>query len=180
MSRRGPLAATVVALAISGLIVAAFAPLPLLGAAGAAASDDRPAARAYLPSPSAEPTFSTRRDAVVRSGYLDAGAALRVADLTVGAGQYIVSYTLEASLQSVGSANALVCGVVDSNGRIDYLAQDGDPVFSGAGWQRLRFAASFTLPEMTAGLRCNTIGSAIAIAGFRDIEISATRIPDAA
>lgn len=180
MSRRGPLAVTVVALATVGLVVASFAPLPQLGVTGGAASDDRPAARAYLPSPSAEPTFSTRRDAVQRSGYLDADTTLRVADMTVGTGQYIVSYTLEASLQSVGSANALVCGVVDSNGRTGYLAQDGDPVFSGAGWQRLRFAASFTLPDMTIGLRCNTIGSAIAIARFRDIEISATRIPDAA
>ena len=180
MSRRGPLVTTALAATALGLALAAFAPLSALGVAGAAASDARPSSRAYLPGPDQEPTFSTRRDSVVRSGYLAAGTPVRVADMTVGTGQYVVSYALEASLQTAGPTDALVCGVVDSNGRTEYLAQDGDPVFSGAGWQRLRFAATFTLPEITLGLRCTTMGTSIAIASFRDVELSATRIPDAA
>ena len=179
MSRRGTLVATVSGITALGLTCAVFAPLPALGDARSTGSDMRPSARAYLPGPDQEPTFSTRREAVVRSGYLQAGMPLRVADMTVGTGQYIVSYALEASLQTAGPTDALLCGVVDSNGRTRYLAQDGDPVFSGGGWQRLRFAATFTLPDMTLGLRCSTAGTSIAIASFRDVELSATRIPDA-
>lgn len=179
MSRRWPVAAAVLAMT-TGLAIAAFAPLPADSAAVAAASTDRPTTRAYLPGLDQEPSASTRRESVIRSGYLEADTPLRVADMTVGTGQYIVSYTLEASLQSAGGMNAMVCGVVDADGRFRYLAQDGDPVFSGSGWQRLRFAASFTLPDITLGLRCSTVGTSLSIADFRDVEISATRIPDPA
>ena len=172
--------------AVAVIGVTATLPVPVPEPAARADEPERPglvsrfgsggSIRPDQPVTGAAPAYSAERDSLTESGILGPRTRITVANLTVRPGQYIVSYSFEARLQASGEPEALVCGVIDSNGRPRFLIQDEDPIYAGSGWERRSFAASFSLPSMTLGLRCVAVGTGLSVASFRDISLAVTRM----
>ena len=121
--------------------------------------------------------YSTQVDAVSHTDVLTPESSIAVANLTVRPGQYVVRYAFEARLDSAWQPVELRCGVVDGNGTKAFLFDDPQPILPGQDWARYRADTTFSLPDITLGLRCIPSATGFGQASFRNIELSVTRIP---
>ena len=123
------------------------------------------------------PDYSTEVDAVAHTAVLEPESAIAVANLTVRPGQYVVRYAFEARLDSAWQPVELRCGVVDGNGTKAFLFDDPEPVRPGQGWVTYRAETTFSLPDITLGLRCFPSATGFSSASFRNVSLSVTTIP---
>ncbi|GAB3139285.1 hypothetical protein GCM10027057_20360 [Marisediminicola antarctica] len=123
------------------------------------------------------PDYSTEVDAVAHTAVLEPESAIAVANLTVRPGQYVVRYAFEARLDSAWRPVELRCGVVDGNGTKAFLFDDSEPVRAGQGWVAYRAETTFSLPDITLGLRCFPSATGFSSASFRNVSLSVTTIP---
>jgi hypothetical protein len=121
--------------------------------------------------------FSTQVDAVSHTDVLTPDSSIAVANLTVRPGQYVVRYAFEARLDSAWQPVELRCGVIDGNGTKSFLFDDPDPILPGRDWARYRADTTFSLPDITLGLRCVPSATGFGSASFRNVELSVTEIP---
>lgn len=121
--------------------------------------------------------FSTQVEAVSHTDVLTPESPIAVANLTVRPGQYVVRYAFEARLDSAWQPVELRCGIVDGNGTRSFLFDDPEPILPGRGWARYRADTTFSLPDITLGLRCVPSTTGFSSASFRNVELSVTRIP---
>ncbi len=123
------------------------------------------------------PDFITEVDAVAHTAVLEPESAIAVANLTVRPGQYVVRYAFEARLDSAWQPVELRCGVVDGNGTTAFLFDDPEPVRAGQDWASYRAETTFSLPDITLGLRCFPSATGFSSASFRNVSLSVTTIP---
>lgn len=121
--------------------------------------------------------FSTQVAAVSHTDVLTPESSIAVANLTVRPGQYVVRYAFEARLDSAWQPVELRCGVIDGNGTKSFLFDDPDPILPGRDWARYRADTTFSLPDITLGLRCVPSTTGFGLASFRNVELSVTKIP---
>lgn len=120
--------------------------------------------------------FTTRIAAVSRVGIFTPTQGITVANLTVRPGRYIVSYSFEARFESANRPSELRCSIVDHNGRNVFLGDDPNTIRSGRDWVRRNFAATFSLPDLTLGIRCVPVTVDLHQAWFRDVTLRATKM----
>jgi len=123
------------------------------------------------------PDYITEVDAVAHTAVLEPESAIAVANLTVRPGQYVVRYAFEARIDSAWQPVELRCGVVDGNGTKAFLFDDPEPIRAGQGWASYRAETTFSLPDITLGLRCLPSTTGFSSASFRNVSLSVTTIP---
>jgi len=154
-------------------------PEPEVSEARAANSAASTKVRPWRSSPAGRlgPDFITEVDAVAHTAVLEPESAIAVANLTVRPGQYVVRYAFEARLDSAWQRVELRCGVVDGNGTLAFLFDDPKPVRAGQDWESYRAETTFSLPDITLGLRCFPSATGFSSASFRNVSLSVTTIP---
>jgi len=123
------------------------------------------------------PDRLTRVEELSRVGVLEPSSGIAVANLTVRPGQYTVRYGFEVRLDAAYQPFDLRCGVVDTNGIQTFLIDDPRPVLAGSGWESHSAWATFSLPDITLGVRCFPTATGFGQASFRDVTLSVTTIP---
>ena len=123
------------------------------------------------------PDRLTRVEEFSRVGVFEPDAGIAVANLTVRPGQYTVRYDFEARLDTAYQPVELRCGVVDANGIRSFLIDDPRPVLPGSGWGSYLVESTFSLPDITLGIRCFPTSTGFGSVSFRDVSLSVTTIP---
>lgn len=123
------------------------------------------------------PDRLTRIEDFSRVGVFAPDSGIAVANLTVRPGQYTVRYDFEARLDTAYQRLDLRCGVVDANGTRSFLIDDPRPVRSGSGWGAYLVESTFSLPDITLGIRCFPTSTGFSSVSFRDVTLSVTTIP---
>lgn len=113
-------------------------------------------------------------DAFSQSGVMSPIGGIAVANLSVRPGTYLVQYAFDARFESPFRPGVLYCGIVDNNAGGRFLGSDPAPIRAGSDWVRHSYAANFSLPDLTLGVRCFPAEVALARASFRNITLSVT------
>lgn len=96
-----------------------------------------------------------------------------LSNLTVQDGRYLVSYELDLYIASQGGQVSLVCGVVDTTGRVAQLPGFVESVTSGV-WHHLSASDTLELPDLTLGVRCYPDRQVTLQVVVRDVQLAAT------
>jgi len=96
-------------------------------------------------------------------------------NLTVTDGRYLVTYALDVFIDASLRKVDLVCGVVDTTGRIAQLPELVETVHSGE-WLRLFGEDVYELPDLTMGVRCYPVDDVSLQVVVRDVQLVASPI----
>jgi len=120
---------------------------------------------------------STDLEASSAVGVYGPASGIIVANLTVRPGRYYIWYGFEANVRGSYQSAGVRCGIADANGRTgSFLVEDADLIELGHGWQRRSFGETFSLPDITLGLRCYPERSGLVLASFRNVTLFAAQI----
>lgn len=110
----------------------------------------------------------------MRHGRLTGTFAVCVALVTIGAAATapLPVDASSASASRIASASRTAVAVDDAARQ---GVQDQEPVVAGRNWERRTFAAFFSLPDMTLELSCVAVGTGLAVASFRGIQLAVTK-----
>ena len=114
-------------------------------------------------------------DWVVHRGFFAPENGFAVANLTLRPGRYVVTYSFEARIDSVGPPVSLECGMIDNNGYRSLLATGDEFVETDQLWRRFTVQSKFSVSDVTLGLNCVPQSPGLIEALFRDVTIVATR-----
>ncbi len=162
-------------------------------ASAVGAIDDFAATSPFRIVPYTPPEASTRIAAVTRGGVSGPVDGVEVATLAVTPGRYVVEYGFEVRFESAYAPTTLECGItgarpIDSSG-IDSDAPDlvfstddapieSAPTQSGPAWVWHSFEVPLDLDDATLGIRCSPAEVGLYSMAFRNLDFSATRLPD--
>lgn len=104
-----------------------------------------------------------------RVGVFGPAHAVSVANLTVTPGVYVIRFSFEARADSAFAPGDLRCGLVDNNGVDHFIFDDPTPLTAGRDWVAHSEVTTFSLGDVTLGIKCQPVTGGFYRVSFRNV-----------